>query len=1684
MKHFNKQSSVFTLSVAFILFMVVLVSPLIMNADLTNPSGVTEGTILPMHPQPSAQSSGLSADILGIPTGNDAGASPMPDINSNRSGSCIFLGFGQVVYDQTDLIINGRDDVTKLLIARRHLSRIDQTKAHLSEGTGALQEVTKHAPFGPSWAFNYGHTITRCGEDVLMYSYGRRDLFKRVGATDVWEGTEGRFGRLTYDTTSAPAKYILRMPHGTLLEFEADHDADGKPAHLTKITSPNALNTLSFTYEEQAVTADILQRKLLRITDSFGRTVSFTYADSKYPQGVSTITISSILGDDDRTLQYEYTSEGQLLTMRSPVVTSPNGINDFPEGKQYQYRYYQKPDTVETLNPALKVALTAVIFPNQVADGTETPAHEWTYDADTSATNAYLAYVKTFKKGEGTFSYTYRAIDSLTVTDVNKAVREVTVTDRTGTTIDYKTNRMGQVLIEKINTRGLRSGVSASYVKSFKYNNDGQLTSRIDPIGSKTRYFYTNRRDLEELNNQGESTGIFPNQSNPRTVEFPVTDVVRLPDARGGDQTLIRRRTIYEPVFNHPFKAIDPRGLELGADASAFTTTLYYDYMEDLQESARQSFASLLGIDQAAFEALLTKAGIDGVADLNSDTLTDQAAGNLIKIVHPTVAALPEEAAKLTNAVSVPLTAEQTFRYNSFGQNIQHQDAEGNVLIRSYYNATGGADSEGGGYLHEIVRDAGSGNLNQTTTYEYVAQNVNLEKDSSPTDFPANSFGVPTAVTDPRGVKTACYVNQLDQVLQIVHAYAVSDNLTPFSYETFELFDANNNVKETRIENEDSLTDAPGAANSLEGVDDLIITTATFDLLNQMTASIIDVGDGNNGKLSIQSTYSYDLNQNVTGISRGDPLSTVRDEYIQHRAAFDERDMLIYQILAAEEVEQARFEQEVDAAGNIKASVDAEDVTPESDAEDGALGGDVTRMVYDGFNRKRQETDREGNTVKYTYDSNSNVVKVEVYGPIASVSSDSEPASESLLEKTEMFYDSRNRVFREDKMFAHYDGQEVGEIHDADSQASDGKVSTFTLYDRTDRVVGTLDGEEGLKQFFYDGLSRITRTIDEAGNRVEYTYDSGCNVTQRKSIETENSDDPTPQEFLTQKKYDALNRIIESVEPNGELTAYKYDSRNNLVQKTDARGNVVEYTYDRNNRLVQKDTFLSADGTNASRDTDLNVSGNGKITLRFVRDDHGQVVEAIDANGARVSYEYNDRHFIKASYADGSTEEYTYNGDGDVLTCKDRNGTTVTRTYDANSRLIGEVVTADANASLERSGSTKREWKYDGKGRLIRAFDNNNPSTTDDDVTCLYVYDSFSRVIKETQRIGDTNDDTSDLVIQTEWEGDSLRKVLSTYPNGRQIARTYDESDRVSRIEEKATNQPIATFVYDGPTRTIGATYGNGTVLTKIYDNNRRSTETKWQKDGTSIVHYVNTYDSVNRRLSEQRKHLGSASIDTYTFDSSSRMIGFRQDGTAINTEGNVTVRQLDGADMMTQLTGRTLEVDGLDASGNGTSAAKLNRYTAVDGKARVYDANGNLDNQNSASDSQDLKFVQDFKNRIVSVNKQSGPLVDYVYDAFGRRVLKTVGTTKTRYFYDGWQVVEERSWPDNKVLRQYVDGRGIDEHIQMRVYTDGTEPTTDYYYHYNDQGFVGALTNSSGAVVEYYKYDWFGNVKILKGFE
>jgi len=149
---------------------------------------------------------------------------------------------------------------------------------------------------------------------------------------------------------------------------------------------------------------------------------------------------------------------------------------------------------------------------------------------------------------------------------------------------------------------------------------------------------------------------------------------------------------------------------------------------------------------------------------------------------------------------------------------------------------------------------------------------------------------------------------------------------------------------------------------------------------------------------------------------------------------------------------------------------------------------------------------------------------------------------------------------------------------------------------------------------------------------------------------------------------------------------------------------------------------------------------------------------------------------------------------------------------------------------------------------------------------------------------------------------------------------------------------------------------------------------------------------------------------------------------------------------------------------------------TVSGGTAPTYDHNGN-----TTADS-GLTFVYNAWNMLVAAKNGTTTVASYAYDALGRRITETYGSTTNHLYYSPqWQVIEERQngTGTSNVSFQYVWGAGYVDDLVLRDTYSGGVKTQRLYAQQNANYDVTALVNTSGQVQERYLYDPYGAVTV-----
>jgi RHS repeat-associated protein len=239
------------------------------------------------------------------------------------------------------------------------------------------------------------------------------------------------------------------------------------------------------------------------------------------------------------------------------------------------------------------------------------------------------------------------------------------------------------------------------------------------------------------------------------------------------------------------------------------------------------------------------------------------------------------------------------------------------------------------------------------------------------------------------------------------------------------------------------------------------------------------------------------------------------------------------------------------------------------------------------------------------------------------------------------------------------------------------------------------------------------------------------------------------------------------------------------------------------------------------------------------------------------------------------------------------------------------------------------------------------------------------------------------------------------------VSYAWDNANRLIGITQGSASIPIGN---DNARRRSTLTLPNGIVLAYAYDNDSRVTAMTWTLSGNTVANLQYQYDADGRVL--QKSSAGS----------------FAQS----QLPSPVTANTFNAANEMTSFNGTPL----------------------------TYDANGNLTNDGTDT------YTWDARNHLVGITGNN--TASFVYDALGRRALKSINGTTTQSLYDGLNPAQELQ--NGTPRANMLTGLGIDEYFQ-RTDSGGT-----YDYLSDIVGSTVALTGTSGSIQTQYTYSPFGN--------
>lgn len=642
---------------------------------------------------------------------------------------------------------------------------------------------------------------------------------------------------------------------------------------------------------------------------------------------------------------------------------------------------------------------------------------------------------------------------------------------------------------------------------------------------------------------------------------------------------------------------------------------------------------------------------------------------------------------------------------------------------------------------------------------------------------------------------------------------------------------------------------------------------------------------------------------------------------------------------------------------------------------------EITR--YDAAGRKIETIDKAGRSTRFVYDKVGRLI----YTVLPDDTPDNPTVSPELWDnpKTETIYYTDGLVKAQidelgNRTEFRYDaaGRQIEIIYADNTPATlTDNPRTKYVYNAAGQKIAETDALNRTTSFKYDDLGRLVKTEFQDKTSTSQEYD---NLGRRvASVDQENK--------RTEHRYDDLGHLTGVKNALGDWTNYSYNSVGNLISITDALNHTTRYEYD---------------GVGRRTATILPMSQRSTMTYDAV----GNLNTSTDFNGRTTTYTYDPQNRISEKlFVDGSKVTYTYTPTElfDVVTFVDASGqTTATYDYDYDAR-DRQIKRTDNIGGVSRSIS----YTYD--------FASNRTSVTTASGTVNYTFDVRNRLDKVIEN----------GVVTADYDYDAVSNVISTtFANGTQENRQYDDLNRLKYLENRQGNTILSSYKYtlDKVGNRSQVEENTGRLVEYTYDDLYRLTEEKITDAVNGSRVYGYTYDKVGNRKTKMEIVNGVTTITEYAYDTNDRL-----------------------------------------------ENEKVNQQIVV---GYTYDNQGNtLTKMESGATTE---YTWNYENRLIAakVKNASGVTqqsMQYRYNDNGIRVASIVNGVETRYLVDEVQpvaqVMEEYS-PNGTVLVKYVYGNDLISQQQANSRT---------FYHVDGLGSTRMLTDAMGTIVSTYNYEAFG---------
>jgi RHS repeat-associated protein len=600
-------------------------------------------------------------------------------------------------------------------------------------------------------------------------------------------------------------------------------------------------------------------------------------------------------------------------------------------------------------------------------------------------------------------------------------------------------------------------------------------------------------------------------------------------------------------------------------------------------------------------------------------------------------------------------------------------------------------------------------------------------------------------------------------------------------------------------------------------------------------------------------------------------------------------------------------------------------------------------------------------------------------------------------------------------------------------------VTAYTYYDangtgedytHTDSNVthATAAGGEKTTNAYDEDFRNISTIIgdgtSDAAKRT-FGYDNNGNVTSVISPNEQPGQPFAGKSTIT--VYDERNRIMSVMDALNNITTFKYNAAGCRASLTKANGQVITYdSYDPINRLLQQTAKQTPDPDAVTKYT-YYTSG----LLHTMQDPR------LVANNSPYNYNYGyDQMGRKTglTYPPDSggvqrTESWHYDTAGRLDTFTNRDVKVQTIGYDGLNRETGFSWNDGVTPSVS--------FAYDVANRMTRVVNAN--------ATIARTYFSDNLLNTETTSYADNTPRTMTYA----YNADGNRATIQ-YPSGAySFTYNYTGRNQLKTLLNNSGGAIVATYAYDP----------DGNLATRTPDN---------------FTNSAYTYDALDRVTHITHALVGNTRTFDYAYDAVSNRKWAKRDGANgdvfgydLNNQSIATLLNVPNPDT-TSVGAQTINYD---ANGNRTAFSaygptdtyttnSLNQYTTRNSSQAIYDTKGNLTTGFDSS-----SYTYDAQSRLLSAIK-AGTTETFKYDGLNRQISRTIGAGSPTYnVYDGWTLIGEYAPGATTASTAYLSGTGgLVKNL-----------TTNRYYYQDASGSTSHLVDSTGHLLEWYRYDLQG---------